>query len=93
MKKIILTALLLVSVAYAQKIKYVIAYCTLQGVNGTKDTVFNGNKGSITALVNIDAKTVSFDWKIPDYSTVKRYMITESNIKKKRSTQQWAFTV
>jgi hypothetical protein len=82
-KKIIFIALLLTSVAYAQKMKYVVAYCTLQqGMNGTKDTVFNGNEGSITAFVDLDAKTVSFDWKMPDYSTVKKYTIVESNIKK-----------
>jgi hypothetical protein len=81
-KKILLIALLLTSVAYAQKMKYVIAYCTLQGVNGTRDTVFNGNNGSITALVDLDAKTADFDWKIPDYSTVKKYTIVQSKIKK-----------
>ena len=27
-------------------------------------------------------RTVSFDWKMPDYSTVKKYTIVESNIKK-----------
>lgn len=74
--------MLLVSVAYAQKMKYVVAYCTLQSVNGTKDTVFNGNQGSITALVDLDAKTAAFDWKMPDYSTVKKYTIIQSNIKK-----------
>ena len=74
MKKIIFIALLLTSVAYAQKMKYVVAYCTLQrGMNGTKDTVFNGNEGSITAFVDLDAKTVSFDWKMPDYDSRKQY--------------------
>lgn len=82
MKKFILSALLLVSVAYAQKMKYVVGYCTLQGVNGQVDTVFNGNNGSITILVDLDAKTANFDWKMPDYSTIKKYSIVKSNIKK-----------
>lgn len=82
MKKILFTSILLVSFAYAQKMKYVVAYCTLQNSNGTKDTVFNGSNGSITAFVDLDAKTASFDWKMPDYSTVKRYTIVKSNIKK-----------
>ena len=62
--------------------KYVVAYCTLQGVNGKQDTVFNGNGGSITALIDLDAKTADFDWKMADYSTVKKYTIVQSNIKK-----------
>lgn len=82
MKRFILSALLLVSIAYAQKMKYVVAYCTLQGVNGKTDTVFNGNNGSITILVDLDAKTAIFDWKMPDYSTIKKYTIVQGNIKK-----------
>ena len=82
MKKFILSALLLVSVAYAQKMKYVVGYCTLQGVSGQRDTVFNGSNGIITILVDLDAKTANFDWKTPDYSTVKKYTIVQSNIKK-----------
>ncbi|MDQ6723256.1 MAG: hypothetical protein M3Z01_03205 [Thermoproteota archaeon] len=70
------------SVAYAQKMKYVVAYCTLQGTNGIKDTVFNGNKGSITALLDLDEKIINFDWKTPDYNIVKKYTITKSIIKK-----------
>ncbi|MDB5198478.1 MAG: hypothetical protein JWO92_441 [Chitinophagaceae bacterium] len=81
-KKILLTALLLVSVAYAQKMKYVVAYCTLQGINGSIDAVFNGNGGSITVFADLDAKTIAFDWKMPDYSTVKKYTIVQSNTKK-----------
>ena len=82
MKKILLIASLLISVAYAQKMKYVVAYCTMQDVNGIKDTVFNGSSGSITAFVDLDAKYVTFDWKTPDYNTVKKYTIVQSNIKK-----------
>jgi hypothetical protein len=81
-KKFILSVLLLVSVAYAQKMKYVVAYCTLQGVNGVSDTVFNGNEGSITIGIDLDAKTANFDWKMPGYSTLKKYTIVQSNIKK-----------
>ena len=73
MKKFILSALFLVSAAYAQKMKYVVGYCTLQGANGQIDTVFNGNNGSITILVDLDAKTANFDWKTPEYNTVKKY--------------------
>ena len=82
MKKLIFTSIILISVAYAQKMKYVIAYCTLQGIDGIKDSVFNGTGGSITALVDLDAKTVAFDWKMPAYSTIKAYTIVQSNIKK-----------
>ena len=82
MKKFLLTILLLVSIAYAQKMKYVVGYCTLQGVNGKADTVFNGNEGNITILIDLDAKTADFDWKMPDYNTVKKYTIVHSNIKK-----------
>lgn len=82
MKKIALTICLLISVAYAQKMKYVVALCTLQGVSGVKDTVFHGNEGSITIYVDLDAKTSSFDWKLPDIKTVKKYTIVHSNIKK-----------
>ena len=73
---------MLVSIAYAQKMKYVVGYCTLQGANGQIDTVFNGNNGSITILVDLDAKTANFDWKTPEYNTVKKYAIVQSNIKK-----------
>lgn len=82
MKKIFLIIFSLVSSAYAQKMKYVVAYCTMQGINGAKDTVFNGNAGSITALADLDAKTLSFDWKTPDYNVVKKYTIVQSNVKK-----------
>ena len=82
MKKIILSALFLVSIAYAQKMKYVVAYCTLQGVNGVSDTLCNGNDGSITILVDLGAKTASFDWKMADFSTIKNYTIVQSTIKK-----------
>jgi hypothetical protein len=82
MKKILFTVMLLISVAYAQKMKYVVAYCTLQGVNGTKDTAFNGSDGGITIFADLDGKTINFDWKMPDYSSVKRYTIVKSNIKK-----------
>lgn len=82
MKEYIFTALLLVGVVYAQKMKYVVAYCTLQGVNGVKDTVFNSKERGIIALVDLDAKTESFDWKMPDYNVVKRYNIVQSNIEK-----------
>src|SRR5205085_9803369 len=81
-KKFLFTAMLLISVAYAQKMKYVIANCILQDASGTKDTVFNGNNGSITAFVDLDAKTAAFDRKMPDYSTVKNYSIVQSIIKK-----------
>ena len=83
MKKIFLVFLLLFSVAYAQKMKYVVALCTMQGVNGAKDTVFNGNEGSITINIDLDEKTASFDWKLPDVQTVKKYTIIQSTIKKK----------
>lgn len=82
MKPFFLILLSLVSIAYAQKMKYVVAQCTIQGAGGAKDTVFNGDKGSITALVDLDAKTAVFDWKTPDYNTSKKYTIVQSNIKK-----------
>ena len=82
MKKIILTAFFLLSSGYAQKMIYVVGYCTLQGVHGKVDTVFNGSNGSITVLIDLDAKTAAFDWKMPDYNTVKNYTIVQSNIKK-----------
>jgi hypothetical protein len=82
MKKFLLIPAFLLSSVYAQKMKYVIAYCTIQSAGGTIDTAFNGKDGSITALVDLDEKTASFDWKMPDYSTVKKYTIIESNIKK-----------
>jgi hypothetical protein len=82
MKKILFTSILLISVAYAQKMKYVVAYCTLRSINGTVDTVFNGNNGTITVLADLDSKTIDFDWKIPDYSTIKKYTIVQSNTKK-----------
>ena len=82
MKKILFTVILLISVAYAQKMKYVVAYCTLQATNGIRDTVFNGSGGSITIFADLDAKTINFDWKTPDYSTIKKYTIVKSNIKK-----------
>lgn len=70
------------SVVYAQKMKYVVAYCTLRGTNGVADTVFNGNKGSITIYIDLDAKTATFDWKTPEYNTIKKYSIVESAVKK-----------
>ncbi|HUS01529.1 MAG TPA: hypothetical protein VMY77_07375 [Chitinophagaceae bacterium] len=82
MKKFILAALFLLSVAYAQKMKYVVAYCTLQGINGNTDTLCNGNDGSITILVDLDAKTANFDWNMSDFSTIKKYRIVQSTIKK-----------
>lgn len=82
MKKIIFIFLLLISVAYAQKMKYVVALCTLQGASGAKDTVFNGKEGSITINVDLDGKTANFDWKLPDVQTVKKYTIVQSTIKK-----------
>ena len=82
MKKIFLIAFLLISVAYAQKMKYVVGYCTMQGTTGSVDTVFSGNTGGITVLVDLDAKTANFDWKTPEYNTLKKYTILESNIKK-----------
>ena len=82
MKKFLFTSILLISVAYAQKMKYVVAYCILKSINGTADTVFNGNKGSITVLGDIDSKTIDFDWKMPDYTTIKKYTIVQSKIKK-----------
>ena len=82
MKKVFLTAFILISIAYAQKMKYVVGYCTIQGVNGAKDTVFNGSSGSITVMVDLDAKTANFDWKTPEYNTIKKYTITESTTKK-----------
>lgn len=54
----------------------------LQGLNGAKDTVFNGKEGSITINVDLDGKTASFDWKLPDVQTVKKYTIAQSTIKK-----------
>ena len=78
MKKLVFTALLLGSVAYSQKMKYVVGYCTIQqGSSPAKDTVFNGNEGSITSLVDLGAKTVSFDWKTKEYNTLKKYTILE----------------
>lgn len=82
MKKLLLIPFLLLSVAFAQKMKYVVVNCTMQGTNGTRDTVFNGKAGSITALVDLDAKTMDFDWKTPEFNTVKKYTIEQSNIKK-----------
>ncbi len=77
-----LIAFALVSVANAQKMKYIIVSCTMQGTNGAKDTVFNGRDGSITALVDLDAKTMAFEWKTPDINTIKNYTIEKSLIKK-----------
>lgn len=62
--------------------KYVVASCTLQGDSGKADTVFNGTGGSITILMDLDAKTANFEWKMPDYNTIKKYTIVTSNVKK-----------
>lgn len=82
MKKMVLILSLLISIAYGQKMKYVVALCTMQGVNGVKDTVFNGKEGNIFVYVDLDEKTANFDWKLPDMQTVKKYTILQSNIKK-----------
>ena len=83
MKRTVLILACLFSFAHAQKMKYVVAYCTLQqGMNGTKDTVFNGTAGNITAYVDLTAKTAVFDWKLPNLSTLKKYTIIESHVKK-----------
>lgn len=82
MKKILLAACCLFSFAFAQKMKYVIVSCTAMGTGGTVDTVFNGNHGSVTGYVDLDEKTASFDWKTPDITTVKKYTILQSVVKK-----------
>jgi hypothetical protein len=82
MKKFLLIPFFLLSFAFAQKMKYVVAFCTIQSAGGAMDTAFNGKEGNITALVDLDEKTASFDWKMPGYSTIKKYTIVESNIKK-----------
>src|SRR5207248_1807680 len=81
MKKIFFTAALLISMGYSQKMKYVIADCTIQqGMNGIKDTVFNGSNGNIYCIVDADAKTIDFDWQLKDTKTVKHYTIVEKQI-------------
>jgi len=78
MKRILLTALMIISVAFAQKMKYVVAYCTLQQAGtAAPDTVFHGNEGSITSLVDLTDKTLSFDWKTKEFNTIKKYTIVE----------------
>lgn len=82
MKTVILIIAFLFSAAYAQKMKYIVALCTIQQPGGVKDTAFNGSNGSITAFVDLDQKTVVFDWKMPDYNTKKSYTIVQSIVKK-----------